>query len=403
MNIFRKLFSKKPTEQGSQTKFKLVTERGNGVYVWDGKLYESDIVRSCIRPFAVAAGKAVPKHIRGHGDQLQTNPEAYMRFLLEEPNPYMSMQQLLEKLARQRELNNNAFALIVRDPDGFPTGIYPINATSAEAIYDDAGHLYLRFSMLNGKLYTFPYTEIIHLRQDFGSNDIFGTPPGAALAEMMTMLGSIDNSMMNAIKNGALIRWLLTYNTVLRPEDLKKNAEDFASAFLSTENAGTGVAAVDSKAAATQISPTDYVPNSAMTDRVLNRLYGFFGTNPDIIQNKYTEDDWNSYYEGKVEPFLIDFANEMTRKLFTRRERGLENRIVCESQNLAYASMATKLELSRMVDRGAMTPNEWREVMNMVALPGGDEPIRRLDTAAIDQQATAGDTEETGGETNGTN
>lgn len=404
MSIFTKLFAKRPKEQGSQTKFKLVTERGNGVYVWDGNLYESDVVRSCIRPFAVACGKAVPKHIRGTGSALQTNPEAYMRFLLEEPNPYMSMQQLLEKLARQRELNNNAFALVIRDNDGLPTGIYPINATSAEAIYDNAGNLYLRFSMLNGKQYTFPYTDIIHLRQDFGNNDIFGTPPGTALVEMMTMLGSIDHSMINAIKNGALIRWLLTYNTVLRPEDLKKNAEDFASAFLSTETAGTGVAAVDSKAQATQINPTDYVPNSAMTDRVLNRLYGFFGTNPDIIQNKYTEDDWNSFYEGKVEPFLIDFSNEMTRKLFTRRERGLENRIICESQNLAYASMSTKLELSRMVDRGAMTPNEWREVMNMTALPGGDEPIRRLDTAAIDQPAPTGsDNSGEGGETNGTN
>lgn len=402
MSILSKLFAKKPAEQPTQTKFKLVQERGNGVYVWDGNLYESDIVRSCIRPFAVACGKAVPKHIRGRGDQLQTNPEPYMRFLLEEPNPYMSMQQLLEKLARQRELNNNAFALIVRDNEGFPYGIYPINATSAEAIYDAAGNLYLRFSMLNGKLYTFPYTDVIHLRQDFGSNDIFGTPPGAALAEMMTMLGSIDQSIVAAIKNGSLIRWLLTYNTVLRPEDLTKNAEDFAKAFLSTETAGTGVAAVDSKATATQITPNDYVPNSAMTDRVISRLQGFFGTNADIVQNKYDEDEWNSYYEGKVEPFLIDFSNEMTRKLFTRRERGIDNRIVCESQNLAYASMNTKLELSKMVDRGAMTPNEWREVMNMVSLPGGDEPIRRLDTAAIDQPTTTATTDE-GGETNGEN
>lgn len=383
LTIFKNLFNKSPKPTVG-TAVKLVTERGNGVYIWDGNLYDSDIIRSCIRPFAVACGKAVPKHIRGHGDELVTNPEPYMRFLLEEPNPYMSMQQLIEKLARQRELNNNAFALIVRDPDDIPYGIYPINAANAEAIYDNAGNLYLRFLMLNGKIYTFPYSDIIHLRQDFGCNDIFGTPPGEALTSMMNVLGNIDNSIVAAIKNGALIRWLLVYNSALRPEDLKKNAQDFADAFLLSEASGSGVAAVDSKAEAKQIMPTDYVPNAAVTDRTIARLYGYFGTNADIIQSRYTEDQWNAYYESKIEPFLIDFANELTRKIFSRRERGLENRIYCENSNLAYASMNTKLKLSGMVDRGAMTPNEWREIMNMPSLPGGDLPIRRLDTAAID-------------------
>ena len=40
--------------------------------------------------------------------------------------------------------------------------------------------------------------------------------------------------------------------------------------------------------------------------------------------------------------------------------------------------------MQAMVDRGAMTPNEWRAVLNMVPLPGGDEPIRRLDTQVVD-------------------
>ena len=36
-----------------------------------------------------------------------------------------------------------------------------------------------------------------------------------------------------------------------------------------------------------------------------------------------------------------------------------------------------------MVDRGAMTPNEWRSVMNLGPIEGGDKPIRRLDTAPV--------------------
>ena len=30
-----------------------------------------------------------------------------------------------------------------------------------------------------------------------------------------------------------------------------------------------------------------------------------------------------------------------------------------------------------------MLPNEWRATMNMAPIPGGDEPIRRLDTQVV--------------------
>ena len=56
-----------------------------------------------------------------------------------------------------------------------------------------------------------------------------------------------------------------------------------------------------------------------------------------------------------------------------------------EAANLATASMSTKLNLREMVDRGAMTPNEWRAVFNLAPLPGGDKPIRRLDTAVVEE------------------
>ena len=45
--------------------------------------------------------------------------------------------------------------------------------------------------------------------------------------------------------------------------------------------------------------------------------------------------------------------------------------------------MATKLSLKEMVDRGALSPNEWRSVFNMAPVPGGDVYIRRLDTAEV--------------------
>ena len=46
-----------------------------------------------------------------------------------------------------------------------------------------------------------------------------------------------------------------------------------------------------------------------------------------------------------------------------------------------------------MVDRGAMTPNEWRAVMNLSPIECGDKPIRRLDTAVVDEKVKEDNTD----------
>jgi hypothetical protein len=133
------------------------------------------------------------------------------------------------------------------------------------------------------------------------------------------------------------------------------------------------------------VDPKDYVPNAAQMDRTTQRIYSFFNTNSKIVQSSFSENDWIAYYEARIEPDAIQMSGEYTRKLFTRRERGFGNSIVFEASALQYASLTTKLNLVQMVDRGAMVPNEWRETMNYAPLPGGDEPIRRLDTAVVNE------------------
>lgn len=373
-----------------QTRVQMVTERGNGYYAWNGKIYQSDIVRACIRPKVKAVGKLVGKHLRrtiqpDGSQKLQVNPEAYIRFLLEEPNPYMTGQKLQEKLATQLCLNNNAFAVVIRDENGYPAEIYPVPALSAEAIYDKAGRLYLKFLFRNGKNYTFAYTDIIHLRQDFNDNDIFGESIAPALAPLMEIVNTTDQGIVKAIRNSSVIRWLLRFNQSLRPEDIEKQTKIFAENFLSVEKGGYGVAGTDTKMDATQIDPKDYVPNAAQMDRTTIRIYSLFNTNEKIVQSRYTEDEWNAYYEAELEPVVMELSGEYTRKLFSRRERGFGNSIVFEASNLSTASMATKLNLCQMVDRGALTPNEWRAVLNLAPLPDGDAPIRRLDTQKVDE------------------
>lgn len=362
----------------------LIQDKGNTFYSWNGEIYQSDILRSCITPRATAIGKLVAKHIRNNSQEgIVINPEPYIKFILEEPNPYMTGQILLEKMINQLELNNNSFALINRDEFGYPCEIYPIPATSADALYDKNGVLYLRFTLRNMKIVTFAYSDIIHLRQDFNENDIFGTSRAEALTPLMEIVTTTDQGIVKAIRNSSAIKWLLLFKQSLRPEDLKKSTKEFVDNYLSIDSETGGAAAADAKYDAKQVDPKDYVPNATQMDKTLQRIYSLLGTNEKIVQSKFTEDEWISYFEAKIEPIAIQLSNEYTRKIFSRRERGYGNKIIFEAANLQYASMNTKLQLVQMVDRGALTPNEWREVFNLAPIKGGDEPIRRLDTAVI--------------------
>jgi len=297
---------------------------------------------------------------------------------------------LQEKLATQLKLNNNAFALIIRDEFGYPTQIYPIPCTTVEAIYDASGELHLKFTLRNGKQAQFPYRDIIHLRQDFHQNDVFGDSPAEAITSLMEIVNTTDQGVVKAIQNRNVIKWLLKFKQVLRPEDIKKHVDDFVKNYLSINSETGGAAAADAKYDVEQVKPESYVPNAAQMDRTLQRVYSFFNTNEKIVQSKFTEDEWVSFYESEIEPLAIQMSHEFTRKLFSRKERSFGNRIIFEASNLQYASMRTKLGLVQMVDRGAMTPNEWRKILNMGPIEGGDQPIRRLDTAAVPNEGGDG-------------
>ena len=386
MAFWNNLFHRKNSGVTVTPEYKLVTNYGNGFFGWNGKVYESDIIRSAIEVKATRIGKALAKHIRsGTGDSIVVNPDVYIQFLLSDPNPLMSGQMLQEKMITQLELNNNAFAFVQNDANGMPTAIWPIVANSVEAIQDNQGNLYLKFYMQNAQTYTFPYAQVIHLRKDFNKDEIFGESNGPTLAPLMEIVTTTDQGIVSAIKNSAAVRWLLKFNTAMRPEDIEKNTKAFVASYLQTQKDqdSIGAAGVDAKTDATQLQPTDFVPNAKQMDATVDRIYSIFHTNKAIVQSSYTENQWISYYESQIEPVIRQMSEQWTSRLFNRRQRSFGNSIVFESSDLSYASMQTKLSLVQLVDRAVMTPNELRGFFNLSPVPDGDKMLLRKDTGTV--------------------
>lgn len=399
MGLFDWMFGKKLTEPETTTQYKLITDAGEGFYAFEGKIYKSDIVRSCIRPKARAIGKLMAQHIRDNESVFKINPDSNIKFLLEEPNPLMTGQMFREKMATQLDLNNNAFSIIKRDPETFePYEIYPVPATNVDMMEGPFGDMYLKFRFIDGKQMIVPYVDVIHLRQDFNNHNLFGDHPGPALIELMEVVSTIDQGMKKAIKSSAMIKWILKFKSVLKKEDIQMQVDEFVDNYLNIEKKG-GAAASDPRYDLEQVKNNSYVPDDKQINNTTQRIYDFFNTNSRIVQSRYDENEWNSYYESVVEPVALQLAGEYTRKIFSKRERGHGNKIVFESLNLVYASMRTKLNLVQFVDRAMMTPNEVRRIFNLGPIEGGDEVVRRLDTVPIGKETEddeGGDDDEQG-------
>lgn len=382
MGLFSKLRGKGDKEKNPEPSSLIVALENesdvNGIFGSTGDLYDNDITRAAIWTNAKNAGKLNPKHIRKTSGKYEVFPIPKIERILTRPNPYMSMSVFLNKMVTGCFKRNNAFALIQFGEDGYPEMILPINYRKAEAI-ESGGFYFVKFYFSHGKTLTASYDELIHLRMHVDEKEIFGESNKRTLENILEVINTTDKGVINAIKKSAVIRWLLKFNSSLRPEDKEREINDFVKNYLSIENSG-GAAATDPRFDATQVKPESYVPEAAQMKNSKERIFSYFGISEDIIQSKFTEDAWNAYYENTIEPIAIQLSEEFTEKLFSQKERDFGNSIIFESNRLQYASNRTKISVGKFLcDIGAATLDQILEIFNMTPI-GGEEGSRRVQT-----------------------
>ena len=381
----------RPLKSAKQTRWKELGAYTAIFSPFGQNMWQSDLVRSCIRPISEHSSKA---------HATASKPEI-AKILNTNPNMYMNGKDFLAKVRLWLEIKNTAFIYISRDDAGRPTGFYPVPYASFEAL-EYLGGLYIKFQFNNTTVqdYVFPWEDLAVLRKDYYTSDIYGDDNGAILPKL-EVNNTADQGIANAVKATANLRGILkATKSMLSPNDLKAQKEQFVTDYLNLENAG-GIASLD----ATQ----DFIPitmNPSVTDyntlkQIREDIQRYWGVNDHIIMSNFTEEEMEAFYQAKIEPFLIALSEELTRKVFTRREQDLGNKIIYESNRLQYASNKTKLNMVQLVDRGIMTPNELRSVFSMAPYEGGDEYIRRLDTTPTGEIAP--EEEEDGNESAGQN
>lgn len=350
---------------------------GSGFSSFGNDAYMSTIVRACIRPIADQTAKATPS----------CKNEKIERMLKYRPNPYMNGKDFLCKVRTWYELKNTVFIIILREA-GEIVGFYPIPYMFYEALEDEDGQLYVKFTSEDGKAgpFIFLWDDVIVLRKDYNRSNIVGDD-NAPLLNTLDLLNTANQSIAFAVKNAANLRGILKLTkSMVKPEDLEKTKNKFLEDYMSLANNG-GIAVIDNTMDYQPLNMSSEMAGWTTMREFRENVYRYFGVSDDLIMSKATPDQMQAFYELKIEPFLLALSIEMTGKVFSERELAFGNRIIFTSNTIQLLSMSDKLNLREYVDRGAMTPNEWRDAIGLPPIPGGDEPIRRLDTAPVDQVA----------------
>ena len=376
MGLIDKILGKKPQDDAAKAApyFDTFTDYSPQFTTYNGGVYELGLTRSAIDRFATACSKLKPE-IQGNAIP------RISRAVATSPNSMQTWPRFLYRLATILECDTTAYVVPEYAWDGSVCGIWPLKAEYAELV-DYGGEPWVRFHFAAGGTAAIELSSVCVVSKFQYKSDIFGG--GNVLDSTLNLMSLQDQAQESAIKNGQGLRFLGALTGQVREEEIEKKKQRFSRDNLS-ENNKSGILLYDQTfSRMEQIKPYSYAISDGEMNRITQSVYNYFGVNEKVLQNAYNEEEWNAFYEGKVEPFAIQLGDGLSHMLFTQQERR-KNRISFSSNRLEYASSPSKRNMIRdMLDRGVFCIDDAREILQMPPLPNGEGRVRVIRGEYID-------------------
>lgn len=355
----------------------------NAVYTDIGKnIYDSNIARECINTIATHAAKMLPKHVQKQNGITKQYKGEINYLLSVQPNPIMTTYDFLYKVTSILYSTNNVFIFINKDDKGMITGFYPLHPDNC-TLYEYDGKIYIEFQFCDGNSYFTLYDEVIHLRRFFNNHDIYGENNEVLKGAVQTA-NVANEGMQNAIKTSTALKGVIKYtNAMLKDKDIKKNRDQFVDDFIKNMGDGSGIAGLDAKADFKEINLKPLTLDKDQLSFVNNNIFDYFGISENIVRSKFTDEEWNAFYESVIEPLAIQMSNAFTIKIFGKQSIRSGHQIVFDVNRIKYAKTETKINLLKETAiLGLYTVDEAREILDLPAI-GGEEGKKRLQTLNV--------------------
>lgn len=366
MGLFDWLFKKPNVDVADHYDgyFRTLTAYEPHFTTWNGEIYESELVRATI--------DARARHISKLKVEIQGAAKPTLQTKLRlKPNNWQTWSQFLYRTSTILDMHNTAVIVPVYDDLMNPVGYYTVLPKKCSIIQVD-GVPFLRYEFINGQRASDYLSECAILTKFQYKSDFFGET-NHALDPTMRMIHLNNESIKEAVKNGASYKFIARVNNFTKTEDLAKERKRFTEANLKAEEDNSGILLFpNTYTDIKQISMGGVTVPEAEMNEIRTSVYNYFGVNEDVLQSKAYGDSWAAFYESVIEPFAIQFSETMTQAMFTDRERAQGSLLMATSNRLQYMTTTEKLNVSsQMADRGILNRDEIREIWNLPPLPDG--------------------------------
>lgn len=378
IGLFENIFKKQKIERGVYEYFKSFSAYSPAFTSFEGGVYEMELTRAIIHSFATHCAKLKP----------EINGSAYKhleKVLQFKPNPYMDTYKFLYRIATILSVNNNAIIVPLYESDGETiAGYYPICPSRTEIVQHD-NKPYMRYTFANGQCAAMELDRVGIMTQFQYKDDFFGED-NQALNPTLQLIHTQNEGIIEGVKNSANIRFMARLAQTFKDKTIEEERKRFVDSNLSSDNKG-GVMLFDAKyAEVKQISSQPFIVNRPQMELIQENAFNYFGTNINILQNNYTEEQWGAYYEGKVEPFAIQLSIVQSNMTYTPRELACKNEIIYTTNKLQYASNQTKLNVStQLFDRALLNRDGVMDIWNMAHVEGGEKYYIRKEYAEVNK------------------
>lgn len=338
-------------------------------------ILEYDLTLACIDAIAKNCAKVSMQAVIKKEGLSTPDTTSDVAKVLKNPNPYMTSYDFLYKVVAMLLSSDNCFIYPEYDQAGNLLALWPISYQTFQLYIGTDGRLYAKFQLNYLRTYTCPYEALIHLRQHYIDDDLFGDSHGA-LKPVCSLIEAQDQGIIAGIKNSAMIRGILKSVGVIKESDLIKARDQFVKDNLSVQNSG-GVITVDGKFDYKQIESKPYSVDAETMAQAKRKVLDYFHISEAFLESSYTSEEYEATYESVLEPLILCITQALTSKLYTERELAFGNMIEAEVSMIKFQPMTTIKEIIQATSQlGLFTRDEYREMLGYAPLGserGGNE------------------------------
>lgn len=341
--------------------------------------WQTDTVQQAVARIIAELIKYEPVHVKREefGQLYETHSQ--LQKVLDVPNAWNTGSDLLESLYQSYFYSGNAFIVPIFAET--PTGsrvyseLYTIKPTIAEHVEDNNGHEGYYFQFASGYEVVLPASDVIHLKRDFGKNEFFGggksgRPDTQSLQKLATLDQKLLSGVSRAIDAGYQVRGILKIGSVLDEKKIQKSLDDFYTRLKASDGA---VLPLDAKSEYQPITQDIKAVDVETLNFVDERILRSFGVSKAILSGDYTQEQQRAFRATAVEPVIQKLEKELTKKLFTPKERSHGHIIKFYTGELKYIDQTTGTILAMAQAGGILLVNELRSEL-------GYRPLKELAT-----------------------